>query len=255
MNQDENIKFKCLKCGEILESLDEMENHFETEHPNETISYDLEETSTIEDSTEENPDEFGEVISEKELNYRKTAKDLLQHLEEWDKDTKTEIIQQSLNLTQKNRDGESRLKSMPEKRTTETIIPFEYYRILEKLEDESMKACPICHKEWSYIEKKMEENTEDLGMLDMNKKLESKIPLLRIIHVKSQHVPIWELIKDLFKIPKEMPNVAEPYTSNPEHLSELEELSKEELSLRIANSPELRKKLFRKWKRELEKRE
>lgn len=256
MSESENIKFKCLVCGELKESLDEIEYHFEMEHPEELTAYDLVETETnIEESPEENPSD-AEVITEAQLREKLAISKALEDYNEYEDLGKKEILQQGLNLTEDKTQGGRRLKGMPKRRTTRTAIKDEYQEILEKLSNEEMISCPVCNRLWTSIEKEMKEDLEkeELSWREMYPELEGKFPTIRLIHIKAKHVGIWEFIKDLFEILESERRYDDFHRDDSESCSQ-EELSKEELSRRIIESPELRANLFRRWKRELEKRD
>lgn len=236
----------------------------------------------IEESPEENPDEDSvikpspigkketEVIDEKTLIEKLAVKKALETFGEWDETAKAEIIQQGLNITDKTRpDKPARLKGAPKHSTIESYVIDQYQKIVETLADEDSTACPICNRpyEEGLTKEELDFWKPDLHPSPENppkftrqskkkdpklpKVLESQFPSIHLIHCRMKHPAVFQLLKILFKVPKEMPHVAEPYSSNPESCSDLENLSKEELeelTEDIASKPELRNLLFKKWK-------
>jgi len=232
-----------------------------------------EEEAVIEDNPEESPDEDGEVLEERTLVEKLAVEKALETFGEWDDTAKAEIIQQALSVTDKTREKPARLKGAPKHSTIESYVKDQYQKLVEVLADSDTKVCPICSRPFEE-----ELSTEQLsfwkpdltpikGRPDTYEKqskkhdpklpkvLENQFPRIRLIHIKTKHPAIWEFIKTMFEVPKEMPNVVEPFSSNPEACSEenLEELSREELTAEVVKSPELRKQLFHIWKRKLER--
>lgn len=243
-----------------------------------------EEEKVIEESPEENPIEDSEikdslvgkpdkdeVIDETTLIEKLAVKKALETFDEWDDTAKKEILQQALNLSDKSRVKVAKLKATPKRIAMENYVEEKYRKIVEDLADrERTTVCPICNRpfEEGLTAEELSFWKPDLhpikGRPDTYEKqskkhdpklpkvLENVFPRIRQIHVATKHPAIWEFIKTMFGVPKEMPHVAEPYASNPESCTE--DLSREELTEEISRNPELRNQLFRKWKRKLQER-
>ncbi len=143
--------------------------------------------------------------------------------------------------------GKAHSKKFSEKVTTSNAVQKAYQHLLEKLQDDNSISCPICHQLW---EKILPQEAENLGQ---NEELQVGIPVMRLIHVKTKHIAVWNLIKGLFgKDASEIPDYRPSTTPNPESCSEdPEDLSNEELAEKIGSSEELRKEFFREWLRRL----
>jgi len=85
--------------------------------------------------------------------------------------------------------------------------------------------------------------------------LEASDPKVREKHLKTEHINLWKVLKDLFGMgADEIPDDRVSTVPNPESCSELESLSKEELAERINSDETLRHQFFREWLQKLKKR-
>ena len=228
--------YTCDRCGFTTTEEGEANLHAFEEHDLE-IEECFSEEEAIEESLEEIPDET-EVIDEEDLLGLARAKVALEDYDELDEREKKTVLSKVL--------GQSRGsdKVFAEKVTTSNAVPKAYTDLIDKLQDKKLTVCPICGRPYEDLAK---EETEKLT--EQHKELEGKFPIIRLHHIQTKHVAIWNFIADLFGIPekKDLPHQQITWTPNPESCS-AEEMTKEELSQEKASNPELRAKLFRMWK-------
>lgn len=232
----------------------------------EEIPEEEEKATTIEESPEESPSEVS-VISEKRLLAEAQGIKALEEYDEYDEATQKQLLQQALNLTQKNRENTEvnpRLKGLKETYTTRNYIQGRYQEILEKLSDVDSQVCPLCNREWRVIEREMKENLkkeelsfrkEYLSFREQHKNLAGKFPMIRLFHCKASHPSIIALISKIFEVSESERRYDDTRRDDSESCSKenLEELSKEELTTLVRDNPELRKRLFKRYMLELKK--
>lgn len=243
--ESKKVLFKCLKCHEVLESLDEIENHFDSEHPDEEINYDLyneelanaiqeSKEETIEETPEENPEEESS-ISDEELG----------ELE----DLKEKVIDYDL-LTKREQDDVLD-KVLPSKKklrapvTTTNLIETLTSTAVERILSDDSFICPFCHKD---LQAEARLDGEELTLKPRPAKLE---------HLSKVHPSIAEALKAFKIVPSER-RYDDVKRDDAESCSKEEEkLTKETLASKIQEDSEegstLRKLLLRRWKAELSK--
>ena len=245
-------KYKSRLTDELFDTLREIEEHLDLMQVegDYELYYDIIEDNTIDDTPEpsENLDEK-DSISEEELRNLSGARIAV------DKYLKGELYEveekQLLSRLMGQTTGKAHDKAFEEKVTTKNAFQKSYQHIIESLQDPESTVCVLCGQEWKQI-------AQEEATILSEEKSKVGIPLMRIMHIKGKHVPIWNLIAELFGMPAEkIPDARVSTTPNPENVSATnpEELAREELSEAINNSPELRSQFFKKWLEKLQKRE
>lgn len=129
---------------------------------------------------------------------------------------------------------------MPRKFKPSDLDEVYLFRIGEKLRNYQCPFCDLTAEQLSWRAKQDERAEEASEKLGRNTQYaEKEVPMI-IKHIRAEHIKIYETLKDVFNQFLEA--------------NEQESLSKESLSRRIVADPELRRKLFHKWK-ELEETE
>jgi len=196
-----------------------------------------EEEAIIDDSREreENLDET-EVISEEE------ARGIV-ILSNWNEIEDEELKKLVLSLAMGDETGHH--KKFSENTGTKGAIPNSIKKTLQKLSCPESRVCPFCYREISTQEISSEDNI-----------------MAKILHAKREHKEILSAYSKIVGFPKERdafeaeePTREEPESGellphqkgspNPEQCSE--ELSKEELTKKVTECPELREKLYKLW--------
>jgi len=196
-----------------------------------------EEEAIIDDSgeSEENLDET-EVISEEE------ARGIV-ILSNWNEIEDEELKKLVLSLAMGDETGHS--KKFSANVGTKGAIPNSIMKTLQKLSDSNSRVCPFCYKEVPSEKISTEDNV-----------------LAKILHAKAEHKEILSAYSKIVGVPKyrdpfqaEAPTREEPESGellphqkgavNPEQCQK--ELSKEELTAKVVECPELREALYRKW--------
>lgn len=249
------MKYLCKECQ--TEFSDEGEANF---HSYEVHSMEfedciqvVEEETLVGDSSEENPSEI-DSMAEEELKDKIRAKlsvDAYMNGELTDTEEKMLISRLMGKASDKSVDKKAHDKTFARPVKTSEAFKEYYAGVIEKLQDESMIACPVCGGLWESLAK------EETTILS-DEKTKVGIPFNRIMHLKLKHEPIWNLIKSSFGVSAEaIPDARVSTTPNPENVSATnpEELSKEELAEVISESAELRKQFFRKWMKKLQDRD
>jgi hypothetical protein len=217
----------CNKCGFLTDDEDEACIHAFDEHGLEVENcFSFEENLSINDQPEpeENIDE-SEGLTEEEVrgavvlgNYENIEDETLR------KQVLSVALGQSTNHDKKFQEP-IKISDVPEKY---------FKRFAEKI---NCGACPECAVHYSQLGLNLSREAEE----DLKEEL--VLP-----HISKEHPKTWEMIKDLYNIPKKakLPHQQVTWTPNPENCSA--ELTKEELSQKIASDPDLRSKLLQRWK-------
>jgi DNA-directed RNA polymerase subunit RPC12/RpoP len=244
------MKFRCSECSEEFESLDEWDLHAETVHDGQEVTYELidenlelneeeKENLTIEDSGE--PEEILDQETSMTEGEVRGAIVLQSYSNIEDETLKKEILSVALGQS-----TEHNKKFAEPVKTSDAEVRF-YEEALGKLLDKNSVACPYCGLSWERLYGEIKGKKEELS----KEEIEKSFPTLRILHVKSEHKGVYELIKGLFTPEREegddalpsgelMPN--QTGAPNPEQCTE--ELSKEELAEAISSDPELRRQFY-----------
>ena len=245
------MKYLCKECQ--TEFSDEGEANFHSYEIHNMEFEDcirvIEEETLVEDSQEGNPSEIDSMTEEELKNLARAKVAVDSYLEGELSETEEKML---LSRLMGQTTGKAHDKVFPEKANTSDAFEKQYQHIIERLQDPQSKVCDLCGREWEQIAK------EETTILS-EEKTKVGIPLMRVMHIKTKHVPIWNLLADLFGMPAEkVPDERVSTTPNPENVSATEnpeELSKEELASAISESPELRKEFFRKWMKKLQDRD
>jgi len=206
----------------------------------------LEEESLVEDSAEEHPSEVDSMTEEELKNLARAKVAVDSYMESSLSETEEKMLLSRLmgQAGDKSVDKKAHDKVFPEKANTSNAFEKSYQHIIERLQDPQSTVCDLCGKEWEQI-------AQEEATILSDEKSKVGVPLTRIIHIKTKHVPIWNLIADLFGMPaQKIPDERVSTVPNPESVSATEnpeKLSKLELAKAISESPELRKQFFRKW--------
>ena len=235
------MKYRCKECQDEFAEEGEADFHAYDAHDMdfEECIMEIEEENLVEDSPEDE-ESLDESSSKTE---REVATEVF--LENFDKIKDKTLEGQVLSVALGQSVGSN--KKFPRKVSTKEAFKAFYEKAVEKLLDEKTIACPMCGKQWKTIFEDMKEN------LTQHEKLEVKVPLMRMTHVKAEHKALWRVVQHLFgKSAEDMPDTRPSTVPNPESCSEL---SREELAETIGKSPELRRQFFRKWLESLKERD
>jgi len=246
-------KYRCRKCQDTFTDIGEADFHSYDAHnlEFEDCIREIEGENLVEDSPEENPSEIDSMTEEELKNKARAVVSVDQYMEGELSETEAKML---ISRLMGQTTGKKHDKVFPEKANTSNAFEKQFRSIVERLSDTESISCPLCGELWSTIK---ESSREYLG--EQHKNLEGKFPLIRIHHIKTKHIPIWNLIKNLFgmgadEIPDERPST----TPNPESTSITEnpsEFTKEELASKICEDEETRRKFFREWLRRLNRKD
>lgn len=245
-----NTKYMSRISGEIFEDEEEVIEHLKKEGIVEGFDlyydeFEEEELSEIDDTPESE-----EILDEEEGLTEEEARGVVV-LANWNEIEDEELKKIILSLAMGDETGSS--KKLSENVGTRGAIPYSIKRTLQKLSDPNSRVCPFCYKEISMEEISTEDNLT-----------------AKILHAKREHKEILSAYSKIVGVPTERdafeteaPTREEPESGellphqkgspNPEQCSE--ELSKEELTKKVVECPELREALYRKWLEKLQKRE
>ena len=143
----EVFKFKCLRCGEDFETLDEVEWHYRESHVGEVPEYDIVELSNIEDNSEESPDEDSVALTDEEIKERELAEKEVKMYENGElyEVEEKQLISKLAGIETGHR------KEFPTMAKTSNVFQIRYADVLNKLRNPESIACPICGLSWRRI--------------------------------------------------------------------------------------------------------
>lgn len=243
-------------------------------HPNDPICEEI-----IKEGTEENPDET-EIITEEELVDKANAKkavDAYFRCELSDTEEKM-LLSRLLGQTTKSADKKAHDKGFAKRIKIDNWDKEYLSEIVEKINN---GICPFCNLHYTqnafYEGVELPENLAKFKPRPIPKfkpsisekqtkpfdrpDIPELKPKLVITHIKSKHINLFNVLKDLFKIPEgsQLKPHAEYWSSNPESCSDsekeelsLENLSEEEAIQKAKEDPNFRRMVFKAWKKKRE---
>lgn len=257
-------RFECNICGELFDTeelcLEHLENEEEIES-NPEIYMTVMEIDSLSELAEIEPEDFRKYCEDnpqdpicKRYSYSGIEEDEGEIPDEEDfftdedVDELTELLEavedyQHLPLEDKKMVLDSVLPSEKKLRkgvTTSNLIEELYIHAVERLNDTKSFVCPYCH-----VDLQAQAKLSD-GKVSVDPRF------VKVKHLRNAHKYLYEVLRELF-----MRGKSERKLDDDRALTYAEQyhLSKEELSQRISEDPEMRREFFKIWKRRLEQRE